>query len=133
MGLTIIDSTATDPYKRFGLDFSTVCYCDSPSLYIAEETSELIIFNYCEDHKQLHNIDNSFVFKIINMAIDQFDLTLTTDSNLIIDFKKVENLPIYKTQITGDFPQMYVGKDIKKYFTSEPHKFKKEDCGDFGG
>lgn len=131
-GLSIIDEKAVNPFKKYGLNFSTVCVCDSPSMYIDLNSKELIIFNSCDLAKSVNNIENKIIFKIVKIKNEQNKLIIATP-NLKISFEKIDEVPIFKILVEGDFPKNYVGSDLKKVFTSEPDKFRKEDCGDFGG
>ncbi len=67
------------------------------------------------------------------MELVNGNMTVTTDSNLHLTFTKIENFPIYEMTVKGNFPNKYVGTDLKNFFTTNPEKFSKVDCGDFGG
>ncbi|WP_310557109.1 hypothetical protein [Flavobacterium sp.] len=132
-GLSIIDEKAYDPYKKYGLDFSIVCMCDSPSLYINTTSKELIIFNYCDSNKSISNVENKSIFKIEKIENKGNKLIIIATPNLKITCEGEGEVPVFKMLVEGDFPKEYVGSDLKKVFTSVPEKFQKEDCGDFGG
>jgi hypothetical protein len=132
-GLSIIDTKKLDPYKKYGLDFSTVCVCDSPSMYIDTNSEELIIFNYCDSNQSINTIENKTIFNITKTVPQENKIIITTSKNLEITCEKSKNSSIFKIQFKGDFPKKYVGNDLKSFFTTTPEKFKKIDCGDFGG
>ena len=132
-GLSIINKNAIDPYKKYGLDFSTICYCNSPSIYIDTKTKKFIVFNYCDSDKSLKNIENKSVFKIVKIKNELDKIVITTSTNLIITMTKKDKFPIFYMNFKGDFPTKFVGGDLKKVYTSAPEKFQKEDCGDFDG
>jgi hypothetical protein len=133
IGLSIIDEKEVDLYKKYGLDFSTVCVCDSPSMYIDINSKELIIFNYCDSNKSMSTIKNKTIFKIVKTENEGNKISITASPNLKLTFEKKTKFPVFQMQVKGDFPTEYVGNDLKKNFTSTPEKFKKIDCGDFGG
>jgi len=133
IGLSIIDEKARDPLKKYGLDSSTVCVCDSPSMYIDLDSKKLIIFNYCDSNESLNLIENKVSYLITNLETSSDKLVIFTNSNLKITFEKTTNFSIFQLRVVGDFPKQYVGNDLKLFFTPEPEKFQKEDCGDFGG
>lgn len=134
VGLSIIKDKEENIYKKYGLDFSTLCYCNSPSMYINTKSKELIIFNYCDSKKSISTIENKTVYKNINLDIEVDRLVIKTEAKLKIIFsKKDTNHQIFNIEVEGNFPTRYVGGDLKEMFTSEPEKFKKTDCGDFDG
>ena len=107
--------------------------CDSPSLYIDKNLNELIIFNYCDSNQSLSTIENKIIFKITNIEKKIDGIVVFAEQNLKLTFKKEDKLPIFQMKVEGDFPNEYVGSDLKSFFTFEPEKFQKEDCGDFDG
>ncbi|UOU98485.1 hypothetical protein MUU74_00620 [Chryseobacterium daecheongense] len=133
VGLSIINEQMTNPYKKYGLDFSTVCYCNSPSMYIDAKSKELFIFNYCSSNNTINKIENKFTYKITKIDFVENKMIIMTSSNLKLTFQKKDKIPLFQIQIEGDFPTKYVGNDLKQIFTPEPHKFQKIDCGDFEG
>lgn len=133
IGLSIIDEKEENLYKRYGFDFSTVCVCDSPSMYIDINSKDLIVFNYCESNKSISNIKSKSIFKIKKIENEGKKILITTSSSLKFTFEKKAEFPIFQMQVEGDFPTKYVGNDLKKDFTPTPEKFKKIECGDFGG
>jgi hypothetical protein len=133
IGLSIIDEKEVNLYKKYGLDFSTVCVCDSPSMYIDTNSKELIIFNYCDVNKSMSTIENKTIFKITKIENEGNKISITSSPNLKLTFEKKPEFPVFQMQVKGDFPTKYVGNDLKKNFTSTPQKFKKIECGDFGG
>lgn len=132
VGLSVVNKKSKNPYKKYGLSFSTVCYCDSPAIYIDKNPQELIIFNYCESSKSLKKNENKYVYKIEKILNEKDQLQVFTN-NLNITFKKDKQLPFYHITIKGIFPTNYVGSQVEKIYTDQPEKFYKEDCGDFQG
>ena len=60
-GLSVIDENVIDPYKKYGLDFSTICFCNSPSIYIDTKNKNFIVFNYCDSDLPLKNIRVTYI------------------------------------------------------------------------
>ncbi len=133
IGLSIINDKEEDPYKKYGLDFSTVCFCNSPSMYIDINSKKLIIFNYCDSKKTIDSIEKKTIFKITKIENEGNKISINTSNNLKLIYEKKSELPLFQIQIEGNFPNEYVGNDLKKFFTSTPEKFQEEDCGDFDG
>ena len=131
-GLSLINKKAKVPYKKYGLDSSIVCMCDSPSLYINSSSNELIIFNYCASDLILKKIKDKTICKILKTEHQDNKLVITT-KNFEISFKKQSEIPLFQVTIDGNFPKEFVGSDLKIIFTTKPEKFYKEDCGDFQG
>lgn len=48
-------------FEKYGLDFTTFCNCNSPSMYVSNTSKDLKIFNYC--HNQV-DVKNKFTSKI---------------------------------------------------------------------
>jgi hypothetical protein len=132
-GLSIINENATDTYKKYGLDSDTVCFCNTPSLFIDTNTMALIVFNYCDSTKSIDDIEKKYTYKIIKIERNSNEIVLITDSNLKIIFKKNEKSPLFDIKIEGQFPTDFVGSDLKKVVTTTPEKFIIVDCGDFDG
>ncbi|KAA1246792.1 hypothetical protein [Aquimarina sp. RZ0] len=133
VGLSIISDTISNPYQKYGLDFSTTCYCDAPSFYIDKKRMEIIAFNYCDTGKIPHNLEHSYKYKIVTTESSARKITVTTTLSLNFTFTKIKDLPIYELEIEGELPTEYIGNNLKKVFTSQPDKFKSYDCGDFDG
>ncbi len=133
VGLSFISDTISNPYERYELDFSTVCYCDAPSFYIDKKLMEIIVFNYCDTGKVPNNLEHSYTYEIINTENSTGKIKFTTSTSINFIFSKIKDLPIYKLEIEGELPKTFIGNDLKKVFTSQPDKFKSFDCGDFDG
>lgn len=131
VGLSIVNKNERDIYKKYGLDFLTVCNCDSPSLYI--DKNQVTVFNYCENDT-LEAIKNTFTFKITETEITGNKIILTTNPYLKINVKQLnKDAELYQIKIEGDFPKEYVGNQLKTIFTTQPQKFIQYDCGDYDG
>jgi len=132
-GLSTINSKEQDIYKKYGLDFSTLCNCNSPSIYLNKESKELIIFNYCDNEKPFKDIKNKYLFKIDKLEVIDDEMIVSND-NLELSFQKLEDGKIYQMKILkGKFPNDFVGNDLKTFYTSQPEKFQKISCGDYDG
>ena len=132
VGLSIINNNENDPYKKYGIDTSTICFCDSPSIYIDTFSKELVIFNYCDINKTINKLKDKEIYKIHKIEVKGNTLLIVTNS-MKLSFEKIKNVPIYKMQLEGSFPKKNVGNDLKKIYTYEPAKFKKADCENFDG
>lgn len=135
VGLSIVNTKEKSVYKKYGIDFSTSCLCDSPTLHIDKKKNELIIFNYCDSSTNtstFREIKQKHIYKISKITIEN-NIIITTENNLTITFSKIKNLPLYELSIKGAFPTDYTGNDLKKIYTTEPEKYVKEDCGDYEG
>jgi hypothetical protein len=133
IGLSIINAKEQSLYKKYGIDFSTSCVCDSPSLYIDTKLNELIIFNYCDaSNTPAKEIEHKHVYNILKIT-NENQLTITTEKNLTIIFNKLKDLPLYEITIKGDFPTKFTGSNLKKIYTTESEKYVEEDCGDYEG
>lgn len=133
IGLSTINTKEQSVYKKYGIDFSTSCVCDSPILYIDTKLNELIIFNYCDaSNIPSKEIEHKHIYKILKIT-NENQLTITTERDLTIIFNKVKDLPLYEITIKGNFPTKFTGSNLKKIYTTEPEKYVKEDCGDYEG
>lgn len=74
--------------KKYGLDFTTLCNCNSPSMYVSDTSKDLTIFNYCDDQA---DVKNKFTSKITKLEVVNKKLVISTISGLKISFEKFEN------------------------------------------
>ncbi|GAA0872263.1 hypothetical protein GCM10009117_14100 [Gangjinia marincola] len=133
VGISILNESNSDPYKKYGLDFETLCYCNTPSLLINKDDGNLIVFNYCDKESVPENSERIHILKIIEAKKMKASLYLKTESNVELYINKKTGIPIYQIIIDGPFPKEYVGNTIKENFTPEPEKFEKVSCKDFDG
>ncbi|NQD70884.1 hypothetical protein HP439_09155 [Sphingobacterium shayense] len=132
-GLSIVNPKEPDIFKKYGLDFSTVCNCNSPSIYLNKDANELIIFNYCDNNIFFKDIKNKYVFNVGKLEVDD-EKMIVSSPDLELSFQKIENGEIYRMKVLrGKFPSNFVGNDLKSFFTSQPKKFQKTGCGDYDG
>lgn len=134
VGLSVINEKTNDPLKRYGVDFSAACMCDSPSLYVDNKNKELIVYNYCENNNNLNELEHSYKYKIISIEKNENSIVLKTEPLLKLTFTKdTLSTDIYLLEIEGTFSTNYVGNTINSFFTPTPSKFNVADCGDFDG
>lgn len=133
VGLSIIDEKEKDSYKKYGLDFNTICLCNAPSFFINTKSNEFIIFNYCDSNNDFKEIENKYSYKITKIEAENRELIIITSGNLKIKFYQTDNKIIYEMNYEGNIPTDFVGSDIKKLYTSEYNKFVAIDCEDFSG
>ncbi|GGH23492.1 hypothetical protein FAZ19_17290 [Sphingobacterium alkalisoli] len=132
-GLSVVNSKEPDVYKKYGLDFSTICNCNSPSIYLNKDAKELIIFNYCDKEIPFKDIKNKYHFEVDKLEVDG-DKMVVSSRDLELSFQKVENGKIYHLKVLkGKFPNNYVGNDLKSFYTFQPDKFQKASCEDYDG
>jgi len=139
IGLTIKKKKETNDNKRYWVDFSAACMCNSPSIYIDEKFKKLIIFNYCDNGTPPNDLEQSFEYIIYKIENDETSISIHSknknDINLVLKFNKISNSQIYRLQIMGRFPDSYVGSKLNEYFITKSniYNFEIEDCGDFDG
>lgn len=131
VGLSVINKEQENIYKKYGIDFSTACFCDAPSIYIDEKDKKIFVYNYCESEKSLINIEHSHIFKISEIEHNNRDIIVTTEPYLKIIIKETSSTDIYKFEIEGNFPNDFIGNQLKTFFTPQPNKFIQCDCGDY--
>lgn len=121
--------------KRYYVDFSSACYCNTPSILLKEKKAYL--FGYCKDTLPPLSKDPFYTYNIIetNEINNGLSLSLRNKKNkiLTLTFNKSKNEFIYKLKVIGEFPNDYIGSNVCSYFTFNPNKFEIEDCGDFDG
>lgn len=133
VGLSLINDKEKNISNKYKIDFTSQCLCNSPSIYIDKQKSQLILFNYCDGDKKLNAIKNKYTFNILTFKTEGNILALNTRQKVKFILKQVENQPVFKLETEGKLPTDYIGNEMKVFFTSQSGKFQKEDCGDFGG
>ncbi len=121
--------------KSYSVNFSSACYCDSPSILLKEEKAYL--FGYCKDALPPESNDPFYTYAITETLLLKKGLSVSLknekDEILKLIFNKSENQHIYKLQVIGEFPKDYIGNTVCTYFTFKQDKFEVYDCGDFDG
>lgn len=133
IGLSVLNKSEKKIFKRYGVDFGSLCMCNSPSFYIDEEKKKLLIFNFCDSFKNLTEIKQKHVLKILKIKREKEQLIISVQNDITFIFQKRNNPELFHLKVLGNIPTTYVGSDLKDVFTSEPEKFEKEKCGDFEG
>ncbi len=133
VGLATVNQNATSEYKKFGLDFATVCYCDSPSIYLNNTNKIVYFFNYCASFSEVKDSERCFRYSIHSSEEKAGSLILSLDSNLVLYITPIHDLNLFQIQLEGSLPKNYIGSELKQLFTSQPDKFVQYDCGDFDG
>ena len=132
-GLAVVNSNELDIFKKYGLDFSTICACNSPSIYVNKDAKELTIFNYCDRDILFKSIKNKYVFKVDILEVND-EKMIVSSRDLELSFQKIENGKIYLMKVLkGKFPHNFVGNDLKSFYTSQHEKFQKTSCEDYDG
>ncbi len=135
VGLSEVNPKENNPYKKYGLDFASECYCDSPSMYIDTQKNEIIIFNYCEPEKEWKaESEKMYTYSITNSEFFDNSMILSTNNKLKFTIRILNQAKdLYQISIQGSLPKSYVGQQLKSIFTSKPSNFVQYDCGDFDG
>lgn len=138
IGLSIKDIGEKEVYKKYWIDDVSVCLCNSPSLFFDTESHSLVIYNYCDKGIPKDNMDKAQAYTIASIennrnAIEVRAYSKKSQSQIVINCKQVNDFPVYEIIFEGSFPNEYVGKRLTNFFTTQPEKFDKADCGDFGG
>lgn len=133
IGLSIVDKKAESVFKKYGIDFVSECMCNTPSVYIDKQKSQIILFNYCEGSKQLAELENKVVLNIAATRSEGNKLIFNTEQNIKFTFSKGEHPDLFEMSIAGKLSKDYIGSELKRYFTTQPEKFKKAACDDYGG
>jgi len=132
-GLSVVNDKKKKLFEKYGLDFTMLCNCNSPSMYVSNTSKDFTIFNYC-DQADVKNIKNKFTSKITKLEVVNKKLVISTVSGLKISFEKFENENLFEMKVLeGKFPLKYVGTDVKSIYTTQPEKFQKVNCGDYSG
>lgn len=133
IGLSIINEKEQSIFKKYGVDFTAECMCNTPSVYIDKEKNELILFNYCDGSRKFSEMQHKVVLKISSTKMEGENLIFTTDQNIKFTFSKKEHQALFELNVTGKLPTDYIGTELKRYFTPKPEQFYKVDCGDYQG
>ena len=123
--LELKDSSNSDVYRKYGIEFSGNCYaCDLAKIKIDEKQMDLV--NICND-SDFYRIEG-FTFSKMN------DMLKITTAQNEFQLTKIENAPVYKLEFNGNKLNLK-GKRLSIFFTpkKEIPKFKEYDCGDFEG
>ncbi|MFV0304330.1 MAG: hypothetical protein ACK5IC_02460 [Moheibacter sp.] len=132
IGLSIINKKEQNIFKKYVIDFSSSCMCNSPSIFIDQDKNEIILFNYCDGIKKTEEIKKKHILKISRIDVENEKLIISTKNLLKFNFTK-KNRQLFQLQVEGKLPSDYIGAELKSFFTTQPEKFQKEDCGDFDG
>jgi hypothetical protein len=123
--LEIADSTNSDVFQKYSMEFSGNCYsCDLANLQI--EPHQLTLTNVCDTYSKL-------VLPIERIQQTLREIRLVTRDREFI-FTQVATVPVYELQMTGK-PLTNQDLRIGTYYTFR-HKlpaFKIHDCGEFQG
>lgn len=133
IGLTDLNIKEVNYYKRFGINFESICLCNSPSLFVDKLQKKIIMFNYCDSKKQLSKIEHTIEYQITATEYSGNKIILKTHKNVKFIFERIDSMPLFKVEIEGEFSTDYIGSKLNKIFTYQPEKFKSTDCGDYGG
>lgn len=134
VGLSIINEKDQNIFKKYGIDFTSFCMCNSPSLFIDFKNKEVLLFNYCDASININEIKNKHILKISKVEIAGQQLLIKSDSDIAFFIKKIDNKSeLYQVIIEGKLPSSNIGNDVKSIYTTIPEKFTKIDCGDFEG
>ena len=121
--------------KRYYVDFSSACMCDSPSILLKENRAYL--FGYCKDTLPPLSKEPYYTYHIIKITEtdDSLSISLKNENNekLELIFKTSNNELIYELKVVGAFPDAHLGSRVCQYFTYKATDFEIEDCGDFQG
>ncbi|WP_437919904.1 hypothetical protein [Sphingobacterium sp. LRF_L2] len=123
--IEIVNPDSEDVFKRYGIEFSGVCYaCDLAKIVVNEHTIKLV--NVCDD------------LDLNEMALSTYSnkgnkILFTTKSQKFI-LTKITDTPVYKLEITGE-ELNFENKRLVTYYTDERiiTQFEQHDCGDFQG
>lgn len=132
-GLALINEKEQSIFKKYGLDFSAECMCNTPSVYIDKQKNELVLFNYCDGSRKLSEIEHKVILKISSAKMEGEKLVFITDQNLKFTFGRGEHPSLFELNVTGKLPTDYIGTELKRYFTPQPGQFYKVACGDYQG
>lgn len=132
-GLSIVNEKEQSIFKKYGVDFTAECMCNTPSVYIDKEKNELILFNYCDGSRKFSEMQHKVVLKISSTKMEGGKLIFTTDQNIKFTFSRKEHQALFELNATGKLPTDYIGTELKRYFTPKPEQFYKVDCGDYQG
>lgn len=133
IGLSIINEQEQSIFKKYGIDFTAECMCNTPSVYIDKQKNELVLFNYCDGSRKLSEIEHKVILKISSMKMEGEKLIFSTDQNIKFTFSRKEHQALFELNVEGKLPTDYIGTDLKRYFTPQPQQFYKADCGDYQG
>jgi|GEM_PF-3493163 len=154
IGLGIKDSSATDIYKKYWIDFNTICYPSALSLYIDISKKRIYAYDYTfyfEEKKfSIDDISISYVFHIDSFNINEntysFEINMIKHMYLeesekiqynpiVLNFRKINRIQIYELSIKEDDENYFSNTLRYKRYTikSLETDFTREDCGDFDG
>lgn len=130
VGLEVFDDESTDPYTKYGYEFSGHCYtCNMVDFIIMP--NEIIFYNACSQE----NTDRiSYSYETIESRVDIF--RIKTENDIELCFEKISDAPIFSLKIKGDITRDSSGfPAFALYYTtsSDLKKFSVQDCGEFDG
>jgi len=120
IGLAIKDSLATNPYKKYWIDFGSYCY--SPALSFFIDTKKIVTDN--ENYQIRLNKIEQYRFE---------DHPKNEVIKTVFNFIKLDT--VFKLEIKNKLPFQYYEVDRYTIFVNkkEESKFEHEGCGDFDG
>lgn len=123
--IEIKDANQKDVFKKYGIEFSGVCYaCDLAIFKLNKKNFDIV---------ELYDENNFHRYKDFSYEKTENSLKITTPESTFI-FTKIENEPIYQLKIEGQKPE-FKNMRISEFYTQENliEKFEEHDCGDFEG
>lgn len=139
VGLSIKEKSESDPYKRFWVDETAACFCNSPSIYIDDTFKNILLYNYCDNGLPPHTIGKSYKFKILGIEnkdkVHYISLSAidAVDDILVIEICETSYKDVFEIFFRGQFSFDYIGKRVPQHYTIKPDDFTKAICDDFGG
>ncbi len=153
IGLGIRDSSATDIFQRYWVDFYYTCYPSSYYLYIDSMSNKIFVYdfpsdNLSDDEFSVDMVQVRLIFHITNIHKDGKSLSFkihkvdemwneNTESKELSETQFIltcsSDIPTYELKILGN--NSYNNTLRYNIFTllSKSKAFEYEDCGDFDG
>ena len=117
------EQNSSDPYLRYLLDISSVCYASDLGIFEIKEAMIILRDFWGEEEEKVIQISE---------VIEHNNEIKLAGEGLTFIILKIEDAPIYYLKIEGD---LETDLKINEYFTtkSKLENFEIHDCGDFQG
>lgn len=148
IGLAIKDSLATNPYKKYWIDFGSYCYSPALSFFIDTAKNKMYAVEYTFKNEPIKKEEIIFQLDIKKIVTDNENYQIRLNKieqyrfedhpkneviKTVFNFIKLDT--VFKLEIKNKLPFQYYEVDRYTIFVNkkEESKFEHEGCGDFDG
>lgn len=154
IGLGVKDSLTTNVFKKYWIDFNSICYPTALSLYIDISKNKIYAYDYSfyfqKKEFSIKEVNILYIFYVNNLIVNKNTFTFKINKiehmflqenesikydSIELILTKFDTLPIFHLKINEQKDSYYSNSlRYKTYiFKSIEEKFEREDCGDFDG